>query len=438
VGFDVEAVRARYPALADGRVWLDGAAGTQVPDAVIDAVTRVYRTGLGNQGAAFPVSHRLGELVVDARRAVADLVGAPDPDGVVFGPSMTALTYRFASALSARWRAGDEIVVTELDHEANLWPWVQAARRVGAVVRTAPLDRLSGTLPAESVTGLLGDRTRLVAVTAASNLLGSVPDLPAITSAARRAGALSYVDGVHHCPHAVVDVPALGADVYLSSAYKWYGPHLAAAVARPELLAELEVDNLRPVHGPARFELGTNPFPALAGVVAAVQHLTDPTASPAIGVGESRDRFRPASPAIGVGESRDSCRRVSRSVSATTDRRATLVAARTAAVAHEQALGTALVNGLRAIDGVRLLPGWDAARRTPTATFRIRDAQPAEVAAALDRADINVWHGYAYAVAAATALGVRETGGAVRASVNHYNRADDVRRLLDAVRRLCG
>ncbi|MDQ2706327.1 MAG: cysteine desulfurase-like protein [Actinomycetota bacterium] len=397
--FDVEALRHHYPALADGRVWLDGAAGTQVPDAVIDAVTEVYRTGLGNQGAAFEVSQRLGELVTDARTAVADLVGAPDPDGVVFGPSMTALTYRFASVLARRWRPGDEIVVTELDHEANLWPWVQAARRVGVVVRTAPLDRLSGTLPAETVTGLLSDRTRLVAVTAASNLLGTMPEVPAITAAARGAGALSYVDGVHHCPHAVVDLPALGADVYLSSAYKWYGPHLAAAVTLPGLLAELEVDNLRPVRGPGpvRFELGTNPFPALAGVTAAVEHLAGQPGR--------------------------------------AGRRTALVAARAAAVAHERKLGAELVDGLRGIDGVELLPGWDAQHRTPTASFRIRGAEPAEVAAALDRAGINVWHGHAYAWAAAAALGLGDTGGAVRASLNHYNRADDVQRLLHAVAR---
>jgi cysteine desulfurase family protein (TIGR01976 family) len=403
--FDVEAVRARYPALADDRVWLDGAAGSQVPDVVIDAVSGVYRRGLGNQGAAFAVSTRLGELVGAARTAVADLVGAPDPTGVVFGPSMTALAYRFASALARQWRPGDEVVVTELDHEANVSPWVQAARATGAVVRTAPLDRLSGTLAAEAVTRLLTDRTRLVAVTAASNLLGSMPDIPAIAAGARRAGALSFVDGVHHCPHAVVDVEALGVDLYLTSAYKWYGPHLAAAVARPGLLAELDVDNLAGVStdGPARFELGTNPFPALAGVVAAVEHLTDPTSDC---TASSEQGFV---------------------------RREKLVAARTAATAHERALGTAMVDGLRTIDGVELLPGWDAARRTATATFRVRGAAPARVAAALDRAGVNVWHGNGYARRAASALGVLDTGGAVRASVNHYNRADDVERLLRAV-----
>jgi len=412
-GFDVEGVRARYPALADGRAWLDGAAGTQVPDVVIEAVSGVYRRGLGNQGAAFAVSTRLGELVGAARSAVADLVGAPDPSGVVFGPSMTALTYRFASALVRDWRPGDEIVVTELDHEANVSPWVQAAHRAGVTVRSAALDRASGTLPAEAVTGLLTDRTRLVALTAASNLLGSMPDVPAVTAAVRRAGALSFVDGVHHCPHAVVDVRELGADVYLTSAYKWYGPHLAAAVTRPGLLAELEVDNLLgvPDDGPVRFELGTNPFPALAGVVAAVEHLTDPTAGPA-------GRAHAVGGSSGTGRF---------------GRREMLVAARAAAVDHERVLGTAMIEGLRSIGGVELLPGWDAPRRSATATFRVRGVAPAEVAAALDRAGVNVWHGHGYARSAARALGLLETGGAVRASLNHYNRADDVERLLRAL-----
>ncbi len=402
----MDAVRARYPALADGRVWLDGAAGTQVPDSVIEAVSSVYRAGLGNQGAAFPVSARLGELVERARAAVADLVGA-DPGNVVFGPSMTALTYRFAAALSARWRPGDEIVVTELDHEANLWPWAQAAERAGVVVRTARLDRERGTVPVENITGLLTDRTRLVAVTAASNLLGSIPELATVTDRARQAGALSYVDGVHHCPHAVVDLAALGADLYVHSAYKWYGPHLAAVVARPGLLAELAPDNLRPVAGggPARYELGTNPFPALAGVVAAVEHLADPAGH--------------AATAAASGDGR----------------RRALVTARAAAVEHERALGAALVAGLRAVPGVELLPGaqLDPAQRTPTATFRLRGATPAEVARALARAGVNVCHGHAYAWAAAGALGLRDSGGAVRASVNHYNHDQDVRRLVAAV-----
>lgn len=398
------AARARFPALGDGRAWLDGAAGTQVPDAVIDAVTAVYRSGLGNQGAAFATSHRLDGLVGAARRAVADLVGVPDPAGVVFGPSTTALTYRFAGALAAGWRPGDEVVLTELDHEANVGPWAHAAERAGAVVRMAPLDRLSGTLRVETVTGLLNRRTRLVAVTAASNLLSTMPDVPAIAAAARAVGAVTYVDGAHHCPHAVVDLPAMAADLYVTSAYKWYGPHLAAVVARdPGLLDGLEVENLRPVTGPgpARFELGTNPFPALAGVAAAVDHLAGLARG---GAGGRRER---------------------------------LVRSMGEVVRHERGLAGELLAGLREVPGLSPLPGWDvpADRRAPTVSFRLAGWPPAALAAELDRAGVNVWHGTAYALGAAEALGIAESGGAVRASVNLYNDTSDVSRVVEAVRK---
>jgi cysteine desulfurase family protein (TIGR01976 family) len=263
VGYDVATVRAQYPALADGRVWLDGAAGTQVPQAVIDAVAQTYRTGVSNQGAPFEASSRGTEIVAQARRAVADLVGATDPRGVVFGPTMTALTYRFAAALGATWRTGDEIVVTQLDHDANVRPWVQAARRAGVTVRTAAVDPRTAELPVEEVRALLGERTRLVAVTAASNLVGTRPDVTAIAAATREVGAVSFVDGVHHTPHAHVDLATLGADLYATSAYKWAGPHLAAVVApNPGLLEGLHPDRLLPSPDtvPERFELGTNPF----------------------------------------------------------------------------------------------------------------------------------------------------------------------------------
>lgn len=396
--YDVAAVRAQYPALADGRAWLDGAAGTQVPNAVIDAVAEAYRGGLANQGALFPASRRASGIVAQARCAVADLVGAQDSAGVVLGPTMTALTYRLAAALAQTWRPGDEVVLTQLDHDANLRPWAQAARRAGAVVRMAALDPATGTLPVASVTTLLSERTRLVAVTAASNVLGTLPDVPAITAAARAVGALSYVDGVHHCPHAVVDVAALGADLYVTSAYKWAGPYVAAVVAAdPAVLEAVHPDRLLPAPDtvPERFELGTNPFAPLAGTVAAVEHLAS--------LGE------------GAGGSR----------------RQRLLTSRAAAVAHEQDLGRQMLAGLAGMDHVTLYG--PSTGRTPTALFRLAGRTPAEIAAALDRMGVNVWHGHSYAWEALGALGLRESGGAVRAGLNHYNDAEDVQRLLTAV-----
>ncbi|HEY6423340.1 MAG TPA: cysteine desulfurase-like protein [Pseudonocardiaceae bacterium] len=398
MGYDVHEVRAQYPALGDGRAWLDGAAGTQVPQVVIDAVAQTYRSGVSNQGAPFEASSRGTEIVAQARHAVADLVGAADPRGVVFGPTMTALTYRFAAALEATWRAGDEIVVTQLDHDANVRPWVQAARRAGVTVRTAAVDPRTAELPVDGVRALLGERTRLVAVTAASNLVGTRPDVPAITAAARAVGAVSFVDGVHHAPHAHVDLAALGAELYATSAYKWAGPHLAAVVAAdPGLLEALHPDKLLPSPDtvPERFELGTNPFASLAGVVAAVQHLAGLDGA------------------------------------ASGSRRECLATSRHAAVAHEDALGHRMLEGLQAIPGVTLYGS--PRQRTPTAYFRLAGRVPAEVAEALSARGINCWHGHAYAWDLAGALGLHEGGGAVRTSVNFYTTAAEVDRLLDAV-----
>ena len=272
--FDVSAVRALYPALADGHAYLDGAAGTQVPVPVIDAIADAYRAGIGNLDGAFAASQRSDSIVAQARAAVADLVGGT-ADGVVFGPSATALAYRISEALSRQWTTDDEIVVSRLDHDSNIRPWIQAAGRVGALVRWAEFDLVTGELPAEQYAELVGPRTRLVAVTAASNAIGTRPDVAAIAGYAHAVGALCYVDGVHATPHVPVDIAALGADFYATSAYKWSGPHVAALIADPALLETVWPDKLAPSSNavPWRFERGTLPFADLAGVTAAVDHL---------------------------------------------------------------------------------------------------------------------------------------------------------------------
>ena len=264
VSFSVEHARTLYPALSDGFAWLDGAAGTQVPQTVIDAITGVYTAGIANAHGAFPASERADAIVTGARRAVADLVGG-DPRGVVLGPNMTTLTYRFARTLADGWGPGDEVVVSRLDHDANVRPWVQAAQRAGATVRWAEVDVATGELPVEQYHHLINARTRLVAVTAASNVLGTRPDVAAVTAAARRAGALSYVDGVHATPHVPTDIEALGCDFYATSSYKWSGPHLGAVIADPALLETLRPDKLAssPAEVPDRFETGTAPFLSL-------------------------------------------------------------------------------------------------------------------------------------------------------------------------------
>ena len=405
--FDVARVRGSYPALADGHAYLDGAAGTQVPVPVIDAIAAAYRAGIGNIGGAFAASERSDAIVAEARRAVADLTGGA-ASGVVFGPSMTALTYRMSAALARGWAPGDEIVVSRLDHDANIRPWIQAAARAGAVVRWAEADLATGELPAAQYAELVGDRTRLVAVTAASNVLGTRPDVAAIAAVAHAAGALCYVDGVHATPHIPVDVSALGADFYATSAYKWAGPHVAAVVAGPALLETLWPDKLAPSSDevPARFERGTLPFADLAGVAAAVEHLASLT--PGAG----------ASDAAGAAP-----------------RRERILASMTAVEEYEMALFARLLDGLGAMSHVTL--HGKAARRTPTAFFTVPGLTPRKVASRLAARGVNVWNGDNYAYELCDALGL-EPDGAVRAGLVHYNDASDVDRLLAGVGELAG
>jgi cysteine desulfurase family protein (TIGR01976 family) len=399
VTYDVGTVRALYPALTDGYAYLDGAAGTQVPRAVIDAMADAYRLGIGNVGGAFPASRRSDGIVAECRRALADLVGG-DPAGVILGPNMTTLTYRLAYALAGGWGPGDEVVVCRLDHDANVRPWVQAAGRTGASVRWAEIDAATGELPVGQYDDLIGERTRLVAVTAASNVIGTRPDVAAITARAHAAGALAYVDGVHATPHGPVDVSALGADFYATSAYKWSGPHVGAVVADPALLESLHPDKLASSSDevPERFEAGTAAFADLAGVVAAVEHLSslDP--------------------------------------GAWSTRRERVLASMTAVEAHELGLFGRLHGGLEGMGHVTTYGR--AARRTATAYFTVAGRTPGEVARHLAERGVNVWNGHNYAWELTRVLGIRESGSAVRAGLVHYNDRSDVDRLLGGLAEL--
>ena len=394
--WDVGRVRALYPALADGYAYLDGAAGTQVPAAVIEAIAGAYRAGIGNVGGAFPASGRSEAILAGCRQAVADLIGG-QPDGVILGPNMTTLTYRLANALAAGWSPGDELVVSRLDHDANVRPWLQAAARAGAVVRWAEVDLATGELPAGQYEGLVGQRTRLVAVSAASNVLGTRPDVAAICATAHAAGALTYVDGVHAAAHGPVDAPALGADFYATSAYKWSGPHVGAVVADPALLETIRPDKLASSSDtvPERFEQGTSPFADFAGVAAAVDHLAslDPAAA-----GSRRER---------------------------------VLASMAAAEAYELELFWVLLGGLEAMGHVTTYG--KAARRTATAYFTVAGHDPRRVAEHLAARRVNVWNGHNYAWELTGALAIRDAGSAVRAGLVHYNDRSDVDRLLEGV-----
>ena len=377
--------RKRFPGLADGWVRLDAPGGTQMVDAAITAMREWMESGhSANHGGAFAAARATDALVADARGSVARLLGAT-PEAIAFGASMTALTMHFAAAVGRTLSPGDEIVCTRLDHDANVRPWVIAAERAGASIVFADPEPETLELPAAAVERVLGARTRWVAVTAASNACGTVPDVPGIVAAAHRAGARVYVDAVHAAPHRPIDVAALGCDALACSAYKWFGPHVGVLWARPELLEELTPDKLRPSSDaiPERWELGTLPFEALAGVRAAAED---------------------------VG------------------------AAGWAAVrAHEDALLGVVLAGLAALPHVRIHGA--ASDRTPTVMFTVDGLTAAEVAGALGDRQIAVWHGNYYAHELFAHLGL-ERDGAVRAGFVHYNDAGDAERLLEAMSRL--
>jgi cysteine desulfurase family protein (TIGR01976 family) len=391
----IEKIRSEFPGLVEGEVRLDGAAGTLVPSTVIDAVADALRLSMANLHGEFAASQHSTETIIAARRAIADLLGG-NPDGVVLGPNMTTLTFHLAGTLSPDWKPGDEIVVTSLDHDANVRPWVLAAERAGATVRWADFDTETGELASETFDELIGDRTRLVAVTAASNAIGTKPDVREICDRAHAVGALTYVDGVHATPHGPIDIAALGADFYVCSAYKLFGPHAGALIADPARLDQLKPPKLAPAPNevPDRFERGTPALELLAGVTAAVDWIAGLTDT----VGTRRER----------------------------------VLAALAATEHYLAglLGYAL-EGLAAIPGIRMLGA--PRSRTSTISFVVDGRHPSEIARRLAQQGIAVWAGDNYAYELMRRFGLSDSGGAIRASIVLYNDRGDLDRLLESV-----
>ena len=398
--YDVAALRRIFPALADGVARFDGPGGSLVPQPVAEAVASTMAAGLANRGRLTAAEARTEAVVAGARQALADLLGA-DSRGVIFGRSMTGLTFELARTLARTWSAGDEVVVTRLDHDANIRPWVVAAESAGAVVRWADFDPASGELPVAAVVDLVGPRTRLVAVTAASNVLGTRPDIHAIAAGVRAVGPSDlrvFVDGVHLTPHAPIDVADLGVDFYACSPYKFLGPHCGAIVADPALLETLQPDKLMPSSDavPERFELGTLPFELLAGTTAAVEVL--------------------AGIAPGAAE----------------DRRTRLLASMTAVEQHEAALLQHLIDGLDALPVTR---HGEPARRTPTVLFTVDGMEPIAVSRHLAERGVDAPASHFYALEASRHLGLGDVGG-VRVGLAAYTDVDDVDRLLQALAEL--
>jgi cysteine desulfurase family protein (TIGR01976 family) len=401
LALDVAAVRRRFPALtnspADG-VFLDGPGGTQVPESVITAMGEAMAASMSNIGGAFDRSVVSESIVTAAREAVADLMDA-EPDGVVFGQNMTSLTFAFSRAMARRWVPGDEIVVTRLDHDANVTPWRLAAADRGVRVRTVDFDPADGTLDLDSFTSALGPRTRLVAVTAASNALGTVPPMAQLIALAHGAGALVYVDAVHFSAHRLLSMRSLHSDFVAASAYKFFGPHTGVVVANPEHLAALDPYKVVPApeRGPGRWETGTQSFEALAGVTAAVDYLAS------LGSGETRRRrLESAFDSIG---------------------------------AHESALAGRFLTAVAELPRVRVFGVTDPHRldqRVGTFAVEVEGVAPRRVAARLGEQGLYVWDGDYYAVGVMERLG-KAPDGLVRIGFVHYNTTAEVDRVVTAL-----
>ena len=398
MAYDVERIRARIPALAGGVAYFDGPGGTQTPDLVAAAIASALTSPLSNRARVTGAEINADDITLAARQAGADLVNG-DPRGIAFGRSMTDITFDIARTLAQGWGPGDEIVVTRLDHDGNVRPWVTYAQRSGATLRWVDFDKATGVLALEDVTKLLNENTRLVAITGASNLLGTRPDLVAIGKAVHQTQALFYVDGVHLTAHAPVDMQAIGADFYVCSPYKFLGPHIGMLAASPALLETLHPDKLRPSTEsvPDRFELGTLPYELLAGITAAVDVLAD----------------------LVPGDE------------ATMSRRDRIVRSMTALEAYEDELHVYLRAGLESVPGIRLY--CHAPHRTPTELFSIDGVDSGQVYVTLSALGVNAPASSFYAIEAADWIGLGEPG-AVRVGLAPYTSHDDVDRLIAGLR----
>jgi cysteine desulfurase family protein (TIGR01976 family) len=384
--------RSRFPALARNAAFLDGPGGSQVPEEVIAAIAGHLRRGTANDGGVFATSHETIELMAEARRAAARLTGS-EPEEIAFGANMTTLNFLLAHAVARTLEPGDEIVVTELDHDANVAPWLRVAEDHDLVVRVAPVHAATATLDVDALEGLLGERTRVVAFTLASNAVGSIPEAQRIVRAAHGVDALAWADAVHYAPHRRPDRAQLGVDVLLCSPYKFFGPHLGIAAIRRDLAESLPADRVRPAsETPAghRFETGTPSFEAVAGMVAAIEYIAS----------------------LGDGDLDTAYARIRE---------------------HEQGLAQAVLDRLPAIEGVHLYGVTDVEARTPTFCFTVDGVTPRAVSEQLAERGLYTWDGNYYALSLMEALGLESAGGAVRAGFLHYNTAGEAARLCDAV-----
>lgn len=407
---DVTAARRRFPGLLrrDGdatAVFFDGPAGSQVPRSVADAMAHQLLYENANHGGDFTTSRATDAMLQRARAALLDFMGGDDPEEIVFGANMTTLTFHLAHALARTWREGEEIVVTDSDHDANVTPWVRAAETAGCRVQRIAV-RPDTTLDLHDAERKITDRTRLVAFGAASNLSGTIHPVVRLCELARARGALTFVDAVHWAPHLRLDARRFGCDFLVCSAYKFFGPHLGVLWGRRALLEEIEADRVRPAaaHGADKWQTGTPNFEAIAGALAAVEHLAR------LGVEHGGPQ----------------------------ERRGALDAAFHVIEQHERELTRELLRGLASLPDVRIVGLADpahVAERCPTVSFTHATLAPRALAAALAAEHVHAWAGNSYAIALTTALGL-EPDGVLRLGLLHYNTLDEVQCVVAHLRRL--
>jgi cysteine desulfurase family protein (TIGR01976 family) len=405
--FPVESLRRQFPALnrpVNGRLplFLDGPGGTQVPQSVVEAMVRYLTTCNANHGGVFTTSRLSDQILHDAHVAAADLLNAPAPEEIVFGANMTTLTFHLARALGRTFRPGDEVVVTRLDHDANVSPWLTAARDADAETRFVDVHPEDCTLDLDDLRRQLTPRTRLVAVACASNAVGTVNDVKTIARLAHDLGALVFLDAVHYAPHGPIDVQAWDCDFLACSAYKFFGPHVGILWGRRALLAGLPAYKVRPASEalPDRWMTGTQNHEGLAGVTAAVDYLA------------------------------------SLAGSASAERRSRLRAAMETIRSYEASLARRLLGGLAQRPRFRV---WGIAspdrlaERVPTVSITAVDRSPREIAEHLAAREIYAWDGNLYALGLSERLGLESSGGFLRLGLVHYNTAEEVDRLLAAL-----
>lgn len=414
--FDIETVRSHFPALASGAVFFDNPGGTQVAQEVIERMQHYFLHTNANNGGAFRTSRDSDAVVLEARKAMADFLHASRPEEIIFGQNMTSLTFHISRSIARLLEPGDELVVTRLDHDANIAPWLWIAEDRGCQVRWVDFHPDDCTLDMQAMERAITSRTKLVAVGYASNAVGTINDVSRVVQLAHNVGALCYVDAVQYAPHKSIDVQALDCDFLACSAYKFFGPHTGILYGKYDLLERLTAYKVRPSHAnaPDKFETGTPSFESIAGVLGTIEYLA--------WIGTT---FGTSSP--------------NNASTRETERHSALREGMRVLGEYEHQLSLTLLQGLQSVPGLRLLGITDPQRlasRVATYSFTLQGWSPVQVAEKLGQQEIYVWDGNFYALAAMERLGLEEHGGVVRVGLAHYNTLSEIERLIASLKNI--